>query len=77
MMESGIKREPAGMQYQEHDLRIACGFFFWIQFDCRLSIAFNPKGVAALSRPSILALKFITICPMAGCFAALPGKAFS
>ena len=33
---------------------------------CKLSIAFKPKGVAALSRLSRLALKFIIICPVAG-----------
>ena len=42
--------------------------------DCKLSMAFKPKGVAALSSPSILALKFITICPMAGCFSGTSGN---
>ena len=41
---------------------------------CRLSMAFKPKGVAALSSPSILALKFITICPMAGCLSGTSGN---
>src|ERR1035437_4997245 len=34
----------------------------------RLSIALIPKGVAALSRPSKLAEKFITMWPIAGWF---------
>src|SRR5688572_19669899 len=33
---------------------------------CRLFMAFKLNGVAALSRPSILAEKLIIICPMAG-----------
>src|SRR5688572_4668196 len=33
---------------------------------CKLSIAFKPNGVAALSRLSKLAEKFIIICPVAG-----------
>ena len=40
----------------------------------RLSIAFRPKGVAALSRPSMLALKFITISPIAGCCSGISGN---
>lgn len=41
---------------------------------CKLSIAFKPKGVAALSKPSRLAEKFIIICPMAGCFGGTSGN---
>ena len=33
---------------------------------CKLAMAFNPKGVAALSSPNRLALKFIIMCPIAG-----------
>ena len=40
----------------------------------KLFMAFNPKGVAALSSPSKLALKFITISPRAGCFSGTSGK---
>ncbi len=42
--------------------------------DCRLSMAFRPNGVAALSRPSILAEKFITMWPLAGWLRGTPGK---
>jgi hypothetical protein len=37
-------------------------------------MAFNPKGVAALSSPNKLAEKFIIICPYAGCFSGNSGK---
>ena len=30
---------------------------------CRLSMAFRPSGVAALSRPSMLAAMFMNMCP--------------
>jgi hypothetical protein len=42
--------------------------------DCNSFIAFKPIGVAALSRPSILALTFIKIEPIAGWFLGTPGK---
>ncbi len=41
---------------------------------CRLSIAFKPNGVAALSRLSKLAEKFIIICPVAGWPFGMSGK---
>ena len=41
---------------------------------CNSFIAFKPTGVAALSRPSILAEKFIIIDPLAGWFLGTPGK---
>ena len=37
-------------------------------------MAFNPNGVAALSRPSILADTFMKMEPMAGCPLGTPGK---
>src|SRR5450432_4899270 len=40
----------------------------------RLFIAFRPNGVAALSRPSKFAEKFMTICPMEGWFFGTSGK---
>ena len=43
---------------------VAVSFFELI--DCNSCIAFNPSGVAALSRPSILAETFINIAPSAG-----------
>ncbi len=41
---------------------------------CRLSIALNPNGVAALSNPKRLAEKFIIMCPIAGCPFGMPGN---
>src|SRR5689334_2121684 len=41
---------------------------------CSSFIAFNPSGVAALSRPSMFAERFITMAPLAGCPAGMPGK---
>ena len=48
---------------------IICAFEATVLFgfnSCKSFIAFSPKGVAALSRPSILAEKFIIIEPTAG-----------
>ena len=42
--------------------------------DCNSCIAFSPRGVAALSSPSRLALMFIVIAPCAGCPAGTPGN---
>lgn len=41
---------------------------------CRLSMAFRPNGVAALSNPSRLAEKFIIMCPYAGCLGGSSGN---
>ena len=41
---------------------------------CRPSIAFSPKGVAALSSPSILAARFIKMLPVTGCPLGISGK---
>ena len=61
------------MQGQEHDLRIGSHVLFGFN-SCRLSIAFKPKGVAALSRFNKLAEKFIIICPVAGWFFGMSGN---
>ena len=42
--------------------------------DCSSCMAFRPRGVAALSRPSRLALMFMVIAPCAGWPAGTPGK---
>ena len=47
----------------------------WLS-DCSSCIAFSPSGVAALSRPSRLALMFIVIAPCAGCPAGTPGNSW-
>ena len=43
---------------------------------CKLCMAFNPKGVAALSRFKRLAEKFNIICPNAGCPFGTSGNNF-
>ena len=48
---------------------IICGFEavdFSGLISCKLSMAFNPNGVAALSNPNKFAEKFIIMCPIAG-----------
>lgn len=45
------------------------GFNSW-----RLCMAFNPIGVAALSRPSMFAEKFMMMCPPAGWLFGTPGN---
>lgn len=41
---------------------------------CSSFIAFRPSGVAALSRPSMLALMFMTMLPPAGWLRGMPGN---
>ena len=47
---------------------------FCLLSSCMPSIALSPKGVAALSRPSMFALKFMKMCPNTGCPAGISGK---
>ena len=65
MMLTGINVRPEACRARNMiwalDARSFSGLSSW-----RLCMAFSPKGVAALSRPSRLAEKFIIICPMAG-----------
>ena len=41
---------------------------------CMLSMALSPIGVAALSKPNILAEKLSSNCPVAGCPGGISGK---
>ena len=41
---------------------------------CNPSMAFRPKGVAALSNPNMLAAKFMKILPVTGCPLGISGK---
>ena len=41
---------------------------------CSCSIAFSPRGVAALSRPSMLAAMFMKIEPVTGCPLGMSGN---
>ena len=47
---------------------------FFLFKSCNCSIAFRPKGVAALSRPSILAAIFMKIEPVTGCPLGMSGN---
>ena len=46
-----------------------------IAFSC--SIAFRPRGVAALSRPSMLAAMFIKMLPVTGCPFGMSGNSLT
>ena len=60
IIESGIRVSPLVCNTKNMICALEAVSLFGLRV-CKLSIAFNPKGVAALSKPSILALKFITI----------------
>ena len=44
---------------------------------CNCSIAFSPRGVAALSSPSMLAAIFMKIEPVTGCPLGMSGNSFT
>ena len=50
-------------------------FSFFTSSNC--SIAFSPKGVAALSSPNMFAAIFIKILPVTGCPLGISGKSFA
>ena len=47
---------------------------FFVFNSCICSMAFRPKGVAALSRPSMLAATFIKMLPVTGCPLGISGN---
>ena len=65
LLETGIKVNPLACRQRNIICALLAlslsGFKVW-----RLSMALSPKGVAALSRPRRLALKFSIICPNDG-----------
>ena len=69
----GIMHSPDALSTRNISMASLAVSFFglscWSSF-----IAFNPRGVAALSRPSILAETFMNIEPIAGWFFGMPGK---
>ena len=73
MMASGIRVNPEVCRTRNMICASVASSGFGLSV-CRLSIAFRPKGVAALSSPSRLAEKFITMWPLAGWFFGTPGK---
>ena len=58
----------------DHLLDAPSSLFFWTFSSCMLSMAFRPRGVAALSKPSILAAMFMKMWPVAGCPLGMSGK---
>ena len=65
MILTGINVKPDACKHKNMICALEATDLFGL-ISCKLSIAFNPKGVAALSNPSKLAEKFIIICPIAG-----------
>ena len=49
---------------------------FFVFSSCICSIAFSPKGVAALSSPNMLAAMFMKIEPVTGCPFGMSGNSF-
>ena len=70
---TGIKFKPAACKQRNMICELEATSLVGLS-SCKLSIAFNPKGVAALSKPSRLAEKFMIICPMEGCPFGISGK---
>ena len=50
---------------------------FFVFNSCSPSIAFRPSGVAALSRPSMLAERFMKMLPMTGWLRGISGNSFA
>ena len=65
MIEMGIRVRPE--VFSTRNMIIGFDAVSFLGFSsCSCSIAFRPSGVAALSRPSILAAMFIKIEPVTG-----------
>src|SRR5665213_44101 len=73
MILTGISVSPDACKQRNMICELEAVSFFGL-ISCKLSIAFIPKGVAALSSHSKLAEKFITICPIAGWFFGSSGN---
>ena len=73
MTDVGISVMPAVLSTRNMIIGLLAVSGFGL-ISCSSRMAFRPSGVAALSRPSMLALKFITILPLAGYPAGISGK---
>ena len=73
MMLTGIKVSPEVLRTRNIIIGLVAVSFF-VFSSCSCSIAFNPNGVAALSRPSMLAAMFIKIEPVTGCPFGMSGN---
>ena len=70
---TGIKFKPAACKQRNMICELDATSLVGLS-SCKLSMAFNPKGVAALSNPSRFAEKFMIMCPMDGCPLGISGK---
>ena len=73
MMLTGISVRPLVFSTKN----IIIGFdavSFFVFSSCICSIAFRPRGVAALSSPSMLAAMFMKMLPVTGCPLGISGK---
>ena len=73
MMLTGISVSPEVLSTRNIIMGFEAVSFFGLSV-CSCSIAFNPKGVAALSRPNMLAAMFIKMLPVTGCPLGMSGK---
>ena len=62
IIEVGIKVNPAACKHK-NIIGLLEAFSLSVFTSCMLSMAFSPKGVAALSNPKKFAAKFIVINP--------------
>ena len=73
MMLTGMMVSPEVLSTRNIIIGLLAVSFFGLS-SCMDSMAFSPSGVAALSRPSILAAMFMNMCPVAGCPLGMSGK---
>ena len=76
MIETGISVSPLVFSTRN----IIMGFdavSFFVFSSCICSMAFSPRGVAALSSPSMLAAMFIKIEPVTGCPLGMSGNSLA
>ena len=73
MMETGISVRP--LVFSTRNMIMALdALSFSVFSSCSCSMAFRPRGVAALSRPSMLAAMFMKMLPVTGCPLGMSGN---
>ena len=75
MMLIGISVSPEVFSTRNMIIGLLAVSFFGFN-SCNPSMAFKPKGVAALSSPSMLAARFMKMLPVTGCPFGMSGKSF-
>ena len=73
MMLTGMSVRPDVLSTRNIIIGFVAVSFFGFS-SCSCSIAFSPSGVAALSRPSMLAATFIKMLPVTGCPFGMSGN---